>query len=282
MQLSPGEVFAIVRQLADPNDTGTYYVRATIRNARTDALLDTKDLTDRGGQRFSTEYQVPSKSSDAIYISISTRVYTDSGYTTLSDVYGQEIETYLVEMRQQHFGGGGSSISYKRIEEIIAAALLAAEKVPEPPIDIRGIVNSAINGATGDLKAHIVQTVESARTVVPAVDFSSITRVIADIGKMIEQVESNIPEKLKNELSLIQKSLDDAKDRIDEANQLVTKNHLELVDEIKKGNTLSTNKRLSAAEKIEAVVREAIDKAMVDEPVAVRWEDAMRNIMKNP
>ena len=119
MQLAPGEMFAIVRQIADPNDAGTYYVRATIRNARTDALLDTKDLTDRGGQRFSVEYQVPSKSSDAIYIAISTRVYTDSGYTTLSDVYGQEIETYLVEMRQQNLGGGGSGVSYEKIREIV-------------------------------------------------------------------------------------------------------------------------------------------------------------------
>ena len=125
LQLNPGETFAIVRQLADPNDTGTYYVRATIRNARTDALIDTKDLTDRGGQRFSVEYQVPSSSSDAMYIVISTRVYTDSGYTALSDAYGQEIETYLVEARSKHFGGGGSvlKVDYEKIRGMIRESL---------------------------------------------------------------------------------------------------------------------------------------------------------------
>lgn len=125
MQLNPGETFAIVRQLADPNDAGTYYVRATIRNARTDTLLATKDLTDRGGQRFSVEYQVPSSTSDALYIAISTRVYTNSGYTTLSTDYGQEIETYLVETRSKHFGGGGSvlKVDYEKIRGMIRESL---------------------------------------------------------------------------------------------------------------------------------------------------------------
>src|SRR3990167_6396837 len=99
LQLSPGEYFAIVRQLADPNDTGTYYVRAFVRNARTDTLLDTVNLTDRTGQRFSVEWQVPSSTSDALYIAVTTRVYTDSAYTTLSTDYSQEMEVYLVEDR---------------------------------------------------------------------------------------------------------------------------------------------------------------------------------------
>ena len=192
MQLSPGETFAIVRQLADPNDSATYYVQATIRNARTDALLDTKNLTDRGGQRFSVEYQVPSKSSDAVYIAISTRVYTDSGYTTLSDAYGQEIATYLVEMRQQHFGGGGSGISYQKIEEIVRAVLAEVEK-PEPavPTDLSGVIDgvkrveNAIKGVmveVGATKGAIGQI-----RVNPVVNLAPILDAVGGLRGIVEE-----------------------------------------------------------------------------------------------
>ena len=160
MQLSPGEYFAIVRQLADPNDAGTYYVRAYVRNARTDVLLDTKDLTDRGGQRFSVEYQVPSVSSDAVYIAITTRVFTDSGYTTLSTDYTQEIQTYLVDIRSKHFGGGGGNggvkVDYEKIKKMIDGAVGAikfpAQQIPARPASveeivgaIRPVISSAVN-----------------------------------------------------------------------------------------------------------------------------------------
>ena len=133
MQLSPGERFAVVRQLDNPNDGGTYYVRAYIRDALTDALIETINLTDRGGQRFSNEWSVYSKRSGGFYIAIATLVFTDSGYTTYSDVYGQEIETYLVEQRVVHGGGGGGpGISYKEIRRIVQE-VLDGLKLPEMP-----------------------------------------------------------------------------------------------------------------------------------------------------
>jgi hypothetical protein len=293
MQLVPGEIFAIVRQLADPGDTGTYYVQATIRNARTDVLLDTKNLTDRGDQRFSVEYQVPSKSSDAIYIAISTRVYTDSGYTTLSTVYGQEVETYLVEMRQQHFGGGGSSMSYKKIEEIVKAAIKEREKEPEVPADVQGIVDRAITAAVGEIKGYVEQTVESARTEVPPVDFSSITSAISVLSKSIEQMGVEIPVKVKSEIEAVYKSLEDAKNRIDEGKKII--------NETKSVQEETQNKILTEIKKINApiiekpipspygVIRQLmnpqmkINKAQKRSPFAdMSPIDAIREIMKKP
>jgi hypothetical protein len=122
MILQNGEYFGIVRQLPDPNDSATYYVRAEIRDAATDELLERVTLTDRGSRRFSYPWLVNSKKESA-YISVMTAVYTDAAFTTPSDMYSQEIQTFLVETRASHFGGGGSGVDYKKIMQIVLEAL---------------------------------------------------------------------------------------------------------------------------------------------------------------
>src|SRR5947209_2026571 len=110
--LHPQNSFTVVRQIANHLDTDTNYVRAVIRNAYTDAIIDTLDLTDKGSQRFSKNWQVPADpSGQGFYISIVTSVYTDSGYTTKNPNYGDEENTYLVQDRvplARHGGGGVS------------------------------------------------------------------------------------------------------------------------------------------------------------------------------
>jgi hypothetical protein len=130
MQLEPRSYFTIVRQLKDPQDTGTYYVRAYIRKSLDDTLLDTVDLTDYGGQRFKYNYQLPADTSgEGLYIDITTRVFTDSGYTTESDYYQKENFQYLVKKGYNPvYGGGGGYIDYKKVREIIKEEI---EKLPK-------------------------------------------------------------------------------------------------------------------------------------------------------
>lgn len=129
MQLNPLEQFTVVRQIEDHTDLNTYYVRAVIRNARTDALITTLNLTNQGNQRFSRAWQVsPDVSGQGFYVSITTSVYTDSGYTTKSENYGDREQTYLVQARMNNVlggsgGGGGPDIDYKKIKEIIDTQL---------------------------------------------------------------------------------------------------------------------------------------------------------------
>lgn len=125
MQLQPQEYFTIVRQIGDPSDSNTYFVRAVIRNARTDVLIDTINLTDRGSRRFSLPWQVPADpSGQGFYISVLTSVYMDSGYTTKSDIYSEEMETYLVDNRFRNLGGGGGDdVSYSKIRKIFEDVL---------------------------------------------------------------------------------------------------------------------------------------------------------------
>lgn len=122
MQLNPGEVFPIVYQLNDPSDTGTYYVRAVIRNARTGATIETVNLTDDTGQRFSYPWTVIQDSSGlGLFITITVTVYTDSGYTAKAVNYGIVDTTHLIHERvNRSFGGGGGvSVDYKRIAKMI-------------------------------------------------------------------------------------------------------------------------------------------------------------------
>ena len=131
LTLHPQNSFTVVRQIANHTDTATYYVRAVIRNAYTDAIIETLDLTDRGSQRFSKNWQVPADpSGQGFYISIVTSVYADSGYTTKSENYGDEENTYLVQDRLtgMHRGGGGGVDAYT-IRRIVQEEL---EKLPKP------------------------------------------------------------------------------------------------------------------------------------------------------
>jgi len=135
------ETFPIVRKLADPADSATYYVRAVVRNAISGATLNTVNLTNDGNsiQRFVGTFTAPTDASgQGLYIDIVTKVYTDSGYTTQDSSYSDEVETYLVGQRWNYnlannFGGGGagmgSDINYKKIREIVKEEVSKIEKV---------------------------------------------------------------------------------------------------------------------------------------------------------
>lgn len=136
--LKPRSIFPIVRGLPDHTDSGTYYVRAVIKRTTDDVVLNTVNLIDKGGRYFIYNWEVPADvSGEGFYISIITSVYTDSGHTTKSELYGDEFQTYLVSDRPttaQILGAsGGPDISYKKIEEIVNKVISKEiERIPEP------------------------------------------------------------------------------------------------------------------------------------------------------
>ena len=131
--LQPQASFTVVRQIANHLDTDTNYVQAVIRNAYTDAVIDTLQLTDKGSQRFSKNWQVPGDpSGQGFYISIVTSVYADPDYTTKNPNYGDEESTYLVQERVlAGHGGGGGGVDAYTVRRIIREELAEIPK-PEP------------------------------------------------------------------------------------------------------------------------------------------------------
>jgi len=208
MQLSSGEQYTIVRKLADHTDASTFYVRAFVRNARTDELLATVDLVDRGDNRFSQVYQVPTDSVGlGLYISIETSVYTDSGYTTKSAKYGDEVVT--VQIKDQRVGGGGSGVDYKTIRRIIKEEVEKARV--EPPVanevDVLGPVQW--------LEGRIRDAIAEARVEPEKLDLVPVLAAIEGVNGAIMQGFDGleIPEPEKIDYDRLEKGIKRAETR---------------------------------------------------------------------
>lgn len=232
MQLEPGEKFIITRQLEDPADTGTYYIRAYIRKAADDSLIATVSLTDKGSQRFRGEWYVP-QYNESVYITITTQVFTDSGYTTESMLYGRVEEFYLIQQRWSHVfggGGGGASINYQKIKDIVKEEILKIQ-FPESKnitnnktikeevvIDLDSVkkdilnVLSAVKSIKNPEKVDLMPLIEGIQDAVRAIndkeipvtdlskvylEFERINKIVNTLQKKIEEATKEISEKAK-------------------------------------------------------------------------------------
>ena len=158
LQLNPSESFPIIRILVDNQDSNTYYVQAVVRDAVTDAILSTVNLANVGTRRFRTMWKVPY---DNVYntgrhIVITTTVYTDSGYTTRSENYYDEVQQYIIAQRwnpslisvagtnpEPTTPAGMSEEDHSKLEKLIRK-VLEEEKKPDKPVDVRPLHNSII------------------------------------------------------------------------------------------------------------------------------------------
>lgn len=232
--------FTVVRQIANHLDTDTNYVRAVIRNAYSDSIITTLDLTDRGAQRFSANWKVPQDpSGEGFYVSIVTSVYTDAGYTTKNQNYGDEETTYLVTDRDRNGGGGVSmagggvdSRTVRRIfQEEFAKAREEDEEEPEEieeekEVDLTPIL-SAIIASNKDLKASL-------KPVKPEkVDLKPVQDQLQQVLTAIAEKEVTEP----TDLGPVLEKLSDS----DENNDLTRQEVVELVKE----NTESLKKEIT-------------------------------------
>lgn len=219
LQLSPKESFTIVRQLEDHTDSSTNYVQAVIRNAKTDALLATVNLTDQGSRRFSKAWQVPADVSGfGFWITILTSVYTDSGYTTKNQNYGDKMDTYLVQDRPVFNPnypvptGAGADVDYKRIRKIVNEEIKAIDFPPFPEIptpekpekidfskdfkNLRDEVSSMINGIKIPQPEKIdpilskLDRMEKSHEAMMAECMSEVMAVRDDVASMMDQAKT--------------------------------------------------------------------------------------------
>jgi len=189
MQLEPQSQFVIARKLDDHTDSNTYYVRAVIRDALSDTILDTINLNDKTGQRFTKQWQVAADTSGlGKYITIETSVYTDSGYTTKSERYGDKITTYLVRRFKSSTGGGADGMITPRQLKKALMAEIGAIKFPEQrAVDLSSLdkgVKDLIKINSEDKFAGVIN------------DIGNATKKIGELNNM-EKVEKMIVAKFK-------------------------------------------------------------------------------------
>jgi hypothetical protein len=191
MQFEPRSVYTIAREIPDPYDVSTYYVRAVIRDARTYTLIDTVDLYDNGDHVFTKEWRLPADSSgQGKQILIKTTVYTDNGYTTKSETYAEELTTeILIKTAAVPQGGWGETDfdpMVRGIEKMINAKIDALPK-PEK-VDLTPIEN---------LLNHVSFLVES--IVIPEQKETDLRPVIEEMKSIENKIDSIVipePEKL--------------------------------------------------------------------------------------
>lgn len=248
MQLRPREYFTIARGIEDHQDNAAYYVRAVVRNGRTDALIETVDLTNQGdNHRYSYPWQVPADpQGEGFYIIITTSVYTDSGYTSKSELYGDKYDTYLVQERMNPLlgmGGGGADVDYKKVrkivEEVVSGAVQSLpkpEKVDISPTDLSEVMQGIVS---------LGQSIQNIR--IPEqekVDFSQILSKLDEVIRVCSEKEflndhleklGEVIEQMKQTLSEREDGLSSVGDRMDDLMANIRKFFAKDVDSILEG-----------------------------------------------
>ena len=250
IQLNPQEQFLIHRTLTDPNDTNTYYVQATVRDAD-DTIIESVNLTDRGNQRFSKQWRVVADRSlngTGRYISITTRVYTDSGYTTLDTLNGQDSQTYIIQRRidgnSVSLGGSGGVIDYREIGKIVAEEM---KKMPPYPKQM-AMKQMDYAPMFKEMAKVIIDRIDKIAIPIPEkVDFFSLEKGLESLAKMIndrpkfEKTDNSqlvnelkglqgLVSEIHNEYKLIQQSKDEIKKILAEGGKMLS----EKLDDVKK------------------------------------------------
>lgn len=145
MNLVPGTTHSVRWTKQNLVDTATYYVRAIIRDTRSDAILATFNLADLDGKRFSYPWNVAEDpTGQGREIEIEFTVYEDSAYTQVSAMYGRWTEEYIISdprLAGQAFGGGGGTTDYSFIADLlrkeIQKAVADLRKMKE--VDLSGV-----------------------------------------------------------------------------------------------------------------------------------------------
>lgn len=236
MQLHPREQFSIVRQIEDWTDSATYYVRAVIRNAKTDAVITVNgnnylNLTDRTGQRFSANWLVPADpSGQGFWISILTSVYTDSGYTTKSQNYGDKMETYLVQDRTNpNLGGvgGGSDIDYKRVRKIVDEVVkehIGKIEIPEIPkmpeikeVDLETPIKALKNTLVGKIEGINIPKMPNMKPIMDKIEdmMAMIEDKHSENGDMNKSSKQELIDCTKNTGKEVLKSFENLNQKLD-------------------------------------------------------------------
>ena len=151
--IAPVKQFLVDYKINNPQDVNTYYVRVVIKNSITGAVLDTLDLIDNGSQYFSKLWTTPpDNSGSGLQVVMFKSVYTDAGYTTISDNYGTTIENYVIRNINATTYGGFTRNDFGRgdIKAIIEEAI---KKIPPAPSQEKVEVSGHIKPVNDGLKA---------------------------------------------------------------------------------------------------------------------------------
>jgi hypothetical protein len=267
MQILPNAPFPIVYVISDPSDVATYYVRSVVRNSATGAIIKINNanfvnltVDPTNSRRFSKLIQSPiDVSGNGFFIDVTTTVYTDSGYTTKSQIYQEDNVKYLVLQPWTTglgLGGGGwkpegGGIDWKKIKELILEAFNELPTTELPNLDLSPVLIH-----TKQIKDMISEIPQPEKV---NIDLESHTkRIISAHEKAIKGIE--FPEQKEVDLSPISDSIE----KMSRENTAMHNVHIDnMVEHIKNvrdimeqlGEKLSNNQYVKLMGDIEEIFR---------------------------
>lgn len=258
INLNPAETFPIIRIIGNHLETDTLYVRAVIKDAVNDKVLATVDLADKGSYYYRTNWKVVWDNTMARgrFLTITTSVYSDSGYTTKSENYGDEVETYLVQERfdsSRAYGSseGGGAIDYRELRKVFGEEI---GKVKKPKaIDIAELAKEVA-------KVVVINLPEEKE-----VEVIDLTPLENSINKLSQELSIR-PKFEKTNLSELSTSINELLSKLDTAFKTSIKSSTSKFEE----NSISSiNKAIKLLGK---VTTEQIKKAMEEKTVTLNIE----------
>lgn len=261
MNLVPNTTYTLIRQLANPTDTQTYYVQAVVRNIITGKTIKTINLVNQGGQRFTAPYQVPADTSgQGTYISICTYVFDDAGYSVPDGNYETEDKEYLIiQPPVSTYGNGGTTIvDYDKIKKFISDI-----KFPGIPTYDKQFqeMREYHEGRFNELSGYVDKAVKSIKIPepTPKYDDGELKNTIMGLQNQIVAMKTTHASALslmtsahEKETSLLHKRIDEMGNRISGGlsdismrNEQSAREHSRLIE---KGNTMKDKQRKARKE----------------------------------
>lgn len=222
MILIPGTTHQITWSIQNLSDTTTYYVKAVIRDVRTETTLATVLLTNLGNGRFSKSWNVPQDGSGfGREIEIEKTIYEDAAYTVPSGTYGRWLDNHTIfnlgtrNSSTGGYGNAGSQVDYREIAKIIkievdnaVKTLLEAEMNEDAEdskeTDLSGVtggLQSVLSGLAGisvrlsrleDAHASSEASVETISGTVEKIESSLLGELNRSVVSMTEEIQSQL------------------------------------------------------------------------------------------
>lgn len=217
MRIEPQSEIVLARGLENHTDSTTYYVRAVIRNAKTDAIISVNglnyvNLTDNGDRRFTKPWRVPADpTGEGFDVLITYTVYTDSGYTTKDQNYGEKFDRFRIE-HTPRTGGGGADVDYKRIKKIVEEELTKLDIPKAKDVDLTPLSN-AIQSVIGEVRGINIPKPQPVNLQPLAAQIDALSQSLAEVEDKVKTaiMEKEIPQ---TDLTEIQSAMEEIRQQM--------------------------------------------------------------------
>lgn len=232
MQLSPNSTIPVSYSTTIPGDTTLYYVQAVLRDTQSSTILQTLNLKNVSSvpNRYTGNFNpVSDPSGLGRPVDITISVYTDSGYTTLSNNY--QIVQYNYVILQpwiQNLGmGGGLNIDYEKLQKMFDGSKVGNEEIGNE-------VSKRVKTTKVDydrVNESIMSATEGVRTALSE-EMSSHIKMLSDGLSELSKSHGEFSNNHSSRLEYLEKKIQDVESGQNEGQKLSYKSQNQLKSEL--------------------------------------------------